>query len=149
MKPDVSRFLEVVVGYLMTKTAPALDTGYDQSTLMVGGVLLLAVRHEFERAAARRVEENDALRRLFADAAPTVQDIELRKRLEEAAAGQDASLLIANLERGNTDLRGLLIDLHAHIEALDSPQARHIEDGIWQELSASTERRSLPMLDLR
>ncbi len=149
MKPDVTRFLEVAIGYLMTKTAPALGPGYEQSNLMAGGAMLLAVRHEFERAAARRVEENDALGRLFAAAAPAVEDVALRKRLEQAAAGQDASLLVSDLERGNSELRALLVELHAHIETLDSPQARRIEEDIWQELSASTERRSLPMLGLR
>ena len=149
MKPDIARFLEVAVGHLMTKTAPALGPGYEQSSLMAGGAMLLAVRHEFERAAARRAEENHALRRLFAAAASVVQDAGLRKRLEEGAASQDVSLLVSDLERGNAELRSLLIQLHTHIEALDSPQARSIEDDIWQELSASTERRSLPMLGLR
>ncbi len=149
MKPDVTRFLEVAVGYLMTKTAPALGPGYEQSNLMAGSAMLLAVRHEFERAAARRVEENAALRRLFAEAAPSVQDTELRKRLEEEASGQDTSLLVSDLECGNGELRALLVELHAHVEALDSPEARRIEEAIWQELSASTERRALPMLGLR
>ena len=149
MKPDIARFLEVVVGHLMTKIAPALGPGYDQSNLMAGGAMLLAVRHEFERAAARRAEENNALRRLFSEATAAVQDTELRKRLKEGAASQDTSLLVSDLERGNSELRDLLIDLHTHIEALDSPQARRTEDDIWQELSASTERRSLPMLGLR
>lgn len=149
MKPDVSRFLEVTVGHLMTKTAPSLGPGYEQSSLLAGGAMLLAVRHEFERAAARRVEENAALRGLFAEAAPVVQDTELGKRLEDAAASQDGSLLVSELEHGNAGLRSLLIDLHTHVEALDSPQARRLEDAIWQELAASTERRSLPMLGLR
>ena len=148
MKPDVSRFLEVAVAHLMTSTAPALAPGYEQSSLLATGAMLAAVRHEFERAAARRVEENDALRRLFADAAPAVQDGRLRQRLQEAAAGRESSLLVSDLESGNAELRGLLIDLHAYIEALDSPEARRTEEAIWRELAASTERRSLPMMGL-
>ncbi len=145
MKPDVTRFVEVAVTHLMTKTAPALRPGYEQSSLMVLGAMLGAVRHEFERAAARRVEENAALRRLFAEAAPSVRAIELRKKLEEAADGEDSSLIVSDLERNNAALRGLLIDLHVHVEELDSPEARLIEEKIWRELAASTERRTLPL----
>ncbi len=145
MKPDVTRFVEVAATHLMTKTAPALGPGYEQSNLVVLGVMLGAVRHEFERAAAWRVEENAALRRLFAEAAPSVRDIELRKKLKESAAGEDLSLIVSDLERNNAALRGLLIDLHAHVEELDSPEARLIEEKIWRELAASTERRTLPL----
>ena len=148
MKPEMTRFMEVAAKHLMTKTAPALAPGYEQSSLLVFGVMLGAVRHEFERAAAWRVEENGALRRLFAEAAPAVRATELGKRLEEAAAGEDSSLIVSDLERSNATLRGLLIDLHAHVEELDSPEARLIEEKIWRELAASAERRTLPLLGL-
>ena len=145
MKPDMTRFLEVASTHLMTKTAQVLAPGYEQSGLRVLGGMLAAVRHECERAAAWRVEENGALRRLFAEAAPAVRATELGKRLEEAAAGEDSSLIVSDLERNNVALRGLLIDLHAHVEEIDSPEARLIEEKIWRELAASTERRTLPL----
>ena len=148
MKPDMTRFLEIASTHLMTKTAPALGPGYEQSSLLALGAMLAAARHEFERAAAWRVEENGALRRLFAEAAPAVRATELRKKLEEAADGEESSLIVSDLERSNAALRGLLIDLHAHIEELDSPEARLIEEKIWRELAASTERRTLPLMGL-
>ena len=148
MKPDMTRFLDIASTHLMTKTAPALGPGYEQSSLLALGAMLAAVRHEFERAAAWRVEENGALRRLFAEAVPAVQATELGKRLEEAADGEDSSLIVSDLERSNVILRGLLINLHAHIEELDSPEARQIEEKIWRELAASTERRTLPLMGL-
>jgi hypothetical protein len=145
MRPDVDRFIDVVASYLMAQLAPTLASQYDQSNVTILAVLLMAVREEFERAAARRVEENRALRRLFAEAAPVVQAPALRQRLQEAAAGEDASLLVSDLERSNSALRALLIDLHAHVEDLTAPAARRIEAAIWQELVASTERRRLMM----
>ena len=148
MKPDMMRFLEIASAHLMTKTAPALGPGYEQSILLALGAMLAAVRHEFERAAAWRVEENGALRRLFAEAAPAVRATELGARLKEAATGEDSSLIVSDLERSNAALRGLLINLHAHIEELDSPEARLIEEKIWRELAASTERRTLPLMGL-
>ncbi len=107
--------------------------------------MLIAVGEEFERAAARRSEENRALRALFAQAVPVVTEPGLSERLEGAAAGEETSLRISELEQANAELRGLLTELHAHVEELDSPAARQIERAIWQELVASTERRKLMM----
>ncbi len=142
MKPDVDRFLEVATAHLMARTAPALE-GYEQASVSVLGGMLIAVREEFERAAARRVEENGALRALFSEAASLVQEAALAARLREAAAGAEASLRVTDLEAGNAALRALLIELHAHVEALEGEAARRLEDAIWRELVASTERRRL------
>ncbi len=145
MKPDVDRFLAVAATHLMMRMAPALGCSYEQSNATILGALLLAVQEEFERAAARRVEENRVLRRLFAEAVPVVQDSALRERLHEAAGGEDTGLLVSELERSNGRLRALLIELHTHVEELTSPAARQIETAIWRELAASTERRRLMM----
>jgi hypothetical protein len=143
VRPSVDRLLEVGAIHLMAQLGPALGQGYLQSSAGVLGALLLCAREEFERAAARRVEENAVLRDLFGQAAPVVTDEALRARLVEAAGGRDASLAISELERGNAALRGLLIDLHAHVEEIEGSGARRIEDAIWRELSASTVRRKL------
>ncbi len=145
MKPDVDRFLEVAAAYLMMQVAPSLASAYQQSNATVLIAMLMAVREEFDRAAARRVEENRALRQLFTAAALVVRDAALRQRLEDATGVQDISLKVSDLDRSNARLRGLLIELHAHVEDLDTPQARQIEADIWDELVASTERRRLMM----
>jgi len=83
------------------------------------------------------------LRRIFTAASEVVESGELRRKLEDAARGEDASLGVSDLERGNADLRGLLIELHAHVEELGSESSRALEQEIWRELAASTERRKL------
>jgi len=145
MKPDIDRFLDVAAAYLMMELAPTLGSGYAQSNVGILGMMLAAVREEFDRAASRRIEENRALRRLFAEAAPVVKDTALQHRLHEAAKSDDTDFAIAALERGNASLRQTLIDLHTHIESLDTPEAHRVEEAIWRELSASTERRRLMM----
>ncbi len=145
MKPDSARMLEVFAMHLMTKVAPALPHAYQQSDVSVLGIMLLALKEETERAASRRIEENAALRRLFETAAPWVRDETLRERLAEAANSADPGLTISELESANVALRDLLIDLHAHVEELDSPEARRLEQDIWNELAQSTERRRLSM----
>ncbi len=146
MKPDMGRLLEVAAGHLMGTTAPLLGEAYEQSNVSVLGMMLLAVRHEHDRAAARRVEENRELRRMFARTSAVVGAGGLSKRLEAAAEAEDTDLTVSALEESNAELRGLLIELHAAVEEIDSPEARTLEEEIWRELAASARRRSLPTL---
>jgi hypothetical protein len=141
VKPDASKLLEVIAGKLLFEIAPNIQPSYRQSSVGLTGMLLGMVREEFERACARRVEENGALRALFARAATNVADTDLRRRIESAAGGTDPSLLVSELEKKNDALRALLIELHAHVEEQDAPWARALDAEIWRELVVSTERR--------
>jgi len=141
VKPEPEKLLETIAGKLMVEIAPNVQPSYRQSSVLLTALLLGMVREEWDRAAARRVEENSALRTIFASAAPSVADAELRKRLEAAASSRDESYRVSALETANTSLRALLIDLHAHVEAQSAPWARAVEELIWRELAASTERR--------
>ena len=143
MRPEPTHFLGVAAGHLMLKTAGALAPGYEQSSVSVIGLMLTQLAEEFDRAAARRIEENAELRRIFSDAVDVVSDDDLRAKLAEAARGEDADYSVSALEQRNCDLRALLIELHVHVEELDSQSARSLEAEIWRELVASTERRKL------
>lgn len=143
MRPEIDRVLEVAAVNLMTTVAPALETGYAQSNATSLGMLLLIIREELDRSASRRLEENDAIRSLFRSARDVVRDTDLAARLEAAAEPPDADLRLSALEAANMGLRALLIELHAHVETLDAPAARELEEAIWRELAASTERRKL------
>ncbi len=145
MKPDVPKALEIVAGRLLFDVAPHVAPSYRQSSVGVTAMLLGIVREEWDRAAARRVQENAALRALFRDALPVVTDTDLRGKLAAAADSADASLLVSELDASNDALRALLIELHAHVETLQSAAARALEDAIWRELVASTERRKLSL----
>ena len=145
MKPDVARVLEHTTANLMTQVAPAIAPAYRQSSVGALGALLIGVREEFDRAAARRVEENAALRGLFARARELATEPKLAQRLDEVSGGTDADLRVPALEATNQALRELLIALHAHVESLEGDDARAIESEIWAELAASTERRQLTL----
>lgn len=145
MKPEIPNVLEIIAGTLLFDVAPHVSPSYRQSSVGVTAMLLGMVREEWDRAAARRIEENAALRALFRDAVSAVSDTDLRRRLEEAAASSDSSCLVSELERANDALRALLIELHAHVEQQTSAEARVIEAAIWRELAASTERRRLAL----
>ena len=145
MKPGVDKVLEVLAGSLMIEVAPHVSPSYRQSSVGVSAILLTMIREEWDRAASRRAEENAALRALFRGAAPVVTDTELRRRLEAAAACADPSLRISELDAANDALRALLIELHAHVEELASPEAERIDAAIWRELVTSTERRKFAL----
>jgi hypothetical protein len=145
MKPDPAQVLETVGFGLIAEVAPHVRSAYVQSALAIQAALLLAAREEFDRAAAWRVEENQAMRALFADAVDVVGDDRLRQRLRDAAATVDASLLVPDLDRANRSLRGLLVELHAHVEGVPGAAAKHLEAAIWRELRLSTERRRLSL----
>jgi len=145
MKPEPSHALERLMQALLTELMPAVQPAYRQASVGAQAMMIASVREELDRAAARRVEENRALRALFAEAAPAIMDAALRERLAGAAQGTDDSLLVPALEAGNRALRSLLVELHAHVESLDGADARRIEAAIWRELAASTERRKLSL----
>jgi len=145
VKPEPAHALERVLQALLVEIAPAVRPAYRQASVTVHAMVLAAIREEIDRAAARRVEENRALRTLFADAAPSVADAALRERLRAAAASADASLLVPELDAANHALRALLVELHAHVEEQRGDDARRIEAAIWRELAASTERRKLAL----
>jgi len=145
MKPDIPVALQKLAGLLLLEVAPAVGVDYLQRNTGLTAIMLQVVAEEFERAAARRVEENGALRALFRDAAPVVSDAGLRERLEAAAAGADADLRVSALEAANASLRAILVELHAHVESLGSPDARRVDDAIWAELRRSTDRRLISL----
>jgi hypothetical protein len=143
MKPEPAHALERLMQALLGDLMPNVQPSYRQASVMANAMMVGVMREEIDRAAARRVEENAALRALFADAAAVVKDGALRERLAAAARSADASLLVPALDESNRTLRTLLIELHAHVEELPGDAARRVEAAIWRELAASTERRKL------
>lgn len=145
MKPDVPVALQKLSMTLLTQVAPAVGVDYLQRNTGIAAIMLGMAAEEWDRAAARRVEENAALRALFASAAPEVGEAALREHLEEASRETDGDLRLSALDASNHRLRALLIRLHAHLETLESPGARRFEDAIWAELRRSTERRAFAL----
>jgi hypothetical protein len=145
VKPDLARVLEVCAAQLLLEVAPQVQPPYRQASVAVTGVLLSAMREELDRVAERRIVENRTLRALFERALPVVRDAALAARLADAAASGDGSFRLSDLDAANAALRRLLIELHAHAEEIDDPEARRLEDAIWRELAASTERRRLSL----
>ena len=142
MKPDADHLLRMLAGRLLTHVMPAIRTEYTQSNIALVSLLMMAAAEDFDRAAARLIEENRQMRRIFADAAAIVSDLNLKQRLETAAKTIDEDFRVSALESANQPMRSLLIDLHAHIENLEGEDAEEMNDAIWVELAESAKRRS-------
>ena len=146
MTPDVGTVLNGIARSLMFEIAPELQSAYAGMTIQLTAGLLMMVNEEFDRAASRLVEENEAMLGLFADATPLVGDGELRDALRaETERGGGPSFQVSALRERNRALRGVLVRLHEHVETLDVPEARAIEQRIWAELAASTRRRQVSL----
>jgi hypothetical protein len=144
MTPDVGTVLNGIARSLMFDVAPELHSAYGNQTVQLAAGLLMMINEEFDRAAARFVEENDALLALFGAAAAVPCERGLADELRaEVERGGAPSLQVGALRARNHALRGLLVRLHEHVETLADPSARQIEQHIWAELVASTQRRSL------
>lgn len=137
MKPEVG----TILGLTVQKLAMGIGdegTTFAQGTVgLLASVLTLSAR-EYERGADIRVTENRDIRALFAELAPSIEDMTLRKELLDASAARDPSLRISDLNEGNYALRRLLTRLQIYAEehgALDAQKR------IWAVLKALAQRR--------
>jgi hypothetical protein len=145
MIPDLTATLGGIARGLMTDVSPEIRSPYGTLTVQLAAALLHMIAQEADRAAARLVDENDAMLILFRDAAATVTDQPLRAALATAVAEPAPSLHVADLRLRNRTLRALLTRLHAHVETLTIEDARALDARIWAELVTSTRRRALDM----
>ena len=144
MRPEVTLVLEEHAKRLAERIVPQL-TGFDANSVAMISFMLQMTAEEFERAAARRVEENQAIRAILREAAAVVTDPALVARLGALAQSKDEDLRITPLEAANNALRGALSDLHAHVEMRSDGAARKINETIWSELRLSVERRRVAL----
>ena len=143
MKPDENLVLADFAARFAGEIAPQVQPAYLASAIGMSAGILGMIAEDWDRAASRRVEENRAVRGLFAQAAGLALEAGLASRLAALAEGNDDDLRLSALEAGNEALRAALIDLHAAVEAMEGAAAKALNDAIWRELSASTQRRRL------
>lgn len=142
MKPDPPLVLRGIVSQYLKSIGPELSTPFAQGNFGQGLMLLNIIAQEYDRAAARLVEEDNAILPLLAAGLPLVSEDSLASRLREALDNSyHADLHVSALERENSLLRGLLAELHSFVEELPNPAAVELNERIWAELQESTRRR--------
>ncbi len=120
---------------LWPRIAPAIDDKFAGETARLAELLLTVNAGWVDDAAAIRVAENAAVRALFADAGPVIADAALATRIAEAAASRDPELKISELDAESNRLRALLVELHVHVDEIDSAPARDFNARIWCALA--------------
>ena len=145
MNPEGNKILSLSMQRLAGEIAPMLPNAFAQGQIGLIGIMLTLVGNEYERGADLRVNENRALRELFAEAARDVNDATLKSRLEAAAKTDDASLKISVLNQANYELRRLLIEVHAYVETQSSDEARRLERKIWALLRWLADQRMVKL----
>ncbi len=144
MRPDVPRVLNGIAMTLATDILRDVQTPFAQNTISHQIGLLTMIGQEFDRAAARLVEENAAILAILARAQSSMEEPGLQDRIGRELGevpGQD--LHVSALQAENDRLRALLIDVHADVEAMPGAEAETLDRLIWDELRESTRRRSL------
>lgn len=124
MNPTLS---ELLVGNLVTLSEPPPpESAGEFMGGKVGVVALISFlcAQEAEKGAAVRVNENRALRALFADASREGWAPDQTALLRELSEGQDDSLLLSVLDQNNAELRRALIALQTAVEADPTPGGR-------------------------
>ena len=148
MRPSCELILRNVANDLVMEYVNEVSTKKAKTGLGLTALLMGFVSEEFERGAARRIEENTELRKLFSKAVAVVQDESLRTRLKEASNSTDKDFRISSMDKTNCDLQELLIELHSHIETAEAEDARQVEKAIWAVLENWTRRREFMTTDL-
>jgi hypothetical protein len=141
MNPEADQILSMSAGQIMAGVLPLLPDSYSQGSTALLSFLMLFSAQEYERGAEIRSVDNAAMRVAFGALASIVGDADLKRKLEDAALSTDSSLLISKLNQSNAHLRGLLIELHAYLEAQDGDAARAGEKRIWGILKAAAAAR--------
>ncbi len=138
MSLDAGRMLQRLSESFLEGLVFELSSAYERSNAAGIGMLLGQLRNHLEGAAGFLVEENGALRELFASVAPKVADVALRARLEAASRATPQGLQVGRLREENEELRRLLVEVHVQAE-----EVGHIgvEQQLWEELAESVRRR--------
>jgi ethanolamine utilization microcompartment shell protein EutS len=140
MKPEPGRVLQGVGVSLLTAVLPEVATPFGQQTTSSAGALALMISEEFDRAPERLSRENAAVRAILADARGVTPD--QAAAIDQALAVKAADLRVSTLQKENDALRAALIGVHAAVEAIDTAEAKALNERIWAELVESTKRRA-------
>lgn len=135
MRPFVPAAAADLAARLRSDIVPEV-TGFRAGNVGMTAAMLDMIAEEWDRAAARLVEENIALRALLSRGAELTG-----ARPPSGEVGPD--LRISALEAVNGTLREALIRLQASVEERTDAPARALDAAIWDELRRSVERRRI------
>jgi hypothetical protein len=141
MKLTSETILHGVSKALREQIGPSLTDPFAIEATRLATLLVSIAANGIDDAAAARIWENTALRKLFGDAAGVVTG-NLSAQLAAASQSVDPGYKLSELDAENGRLRNLLIKLHAFVEDRDEGVMRAMNQKIWKLLIQSHERRA-------
>jgi hypothetical protein len=146
MRPDGARVLFGMASRMAETVLPEMQTPIGVQNAGIAISLALALGQEFDRLVDRLLVEASAVAAILKDAAPLLEDGELRARaLAAAARTVPANYRVSTVQALNDSVRAALIDVHAAIEQIEGEEAAAMNDRIWAELQESTRRRQISL----
>jgi hypothetical protein len=136
MKPAIPDVLANLAANLRDDIVPQL-AGFRAGNAGMMAAMMDMITEEWDRAAARLVAENAALRGVLERGAAFLAGP------SEAAGAGDPDLRISALERENERLRARLIELQTAIEADRGDEARALDQAVWDVLRSAVESRRI------
>lgn len=127
--------LHGIARMLHERIGPAVQDPFAGEAARLAELLLKLNANWIDDAAAIRVAENTAIRCLLGEGATLVANPDLAERLTRSARSADPGLRISELDKENNRLRSDLLDLHAHVDALEGNAARLFGQRIWRSLA--------------
>lgn len=134
MKLRTESVLEGIAEALRDRIAPQVSDDYAANAARMAQSLLAIVRLARDDEVALKVEENRRMREIFAEGAEIIEDEQLASRLAAAAASQDPSLRIGELDAETGRLRALLVELHTDLDTRQDDSAIRLGQSIWRAL---------------
>ncbi len=133
MRLTIEASLRRIVDLLRDEVGPEVQTPFlAQSVRMAGGLLTICANW-VDDAAAIRVEENAAIRKVLAEASVSL-DGDLSARLRAASLSSDPGLRISQLDAENHRLRMLLVEAHGVAERGEGASPQVLDAAIWRLL---------------
>jgi hypothetical protein len=145
MRPTCQTILNSIGMDLASRYLPKASSDSEKADLILKAFLLGVVAEEFENAAHRRIEENTALRQLFSESIPVIQDPGLKSRLASTSETKDSDTHISALDRTNNHLLNILIELHAYLDEQEDEESRRLLEKIWEALKDYSRRREFKL----
>lgn len=142
MKLTTEATLGLVRDILKDQIAPLVKEDFAKDIVRRLQIILDIAARSVEDAAAVRIEENEAIRRVLEDAAEMIDDAVLRERIVACAHAPMRGYRISELDADSRVLRQALVDVQTALEISADPRQREINRKIWAMLTEFETRRA-------
>jgi hypothetical protein len=145
MIPGGSAGVDSLAARILIDLIPKAADAYTMADLGMLAGLVKMVGQDFDRAAEVLTSDLAATRAIFHEAAPSIQDEDLKRRMADVIASRPESLAIPVLNAHADAAMRALIDLHAAVEdAVDAGAdwAPALDRRIWTFLDEYVAKRA-------